>query len=603
MTEHPGLTDKQLSMIPPLTDKMTVPGMYEYRAAKHPGSIIAEKRSPIGGWRPVTTEEFLAQVEVYARGLIGLGVEPGEAVALLAANSYQWMVLDVAVMSVGAVLVPIYESDSAKQIGHILRDAKVKLVFTDNVQQADLVKSVSPRRGPEVLILNQDAERVLHDRARSVAPVEVTIRKSRMRIDDLATIIYTSGTTGTPKGVQLTHRNFVGTTIGVHEAVYELAQDPETRILLFLPLAHVLARFVMHAIGVGAGRAGFSPDTNNLVSDIASFQPSVLLVVPRVLEKVYNSAQAKAGPGLKGKIFSWAARQAKDKTLKSEQQGAGGGPLTYAVADALVLKKVKKVLGPRLKYVVSGGAPLAKDLANFYRGLGITLMQGYGLSESTGPITVQRPDFTPGATVGEVLPLNEVKIDPKDGEVLLRGVSVFPGYHNLPKETAKVFTDGWFRTGDLGTLAPDGQLTITGRKKELIVTAGGKNVSPEVLEDLLATHPLIGHVVVVGDAKPFIGALVTLDPEMLPSWLQNKGLPVVDPVTAAELPEVKLSLETAIGKANSHVSRAESIREFRIVNESFTVENGYLTPSMKLKRTQVLNDFSDEVDRLYNGNR
>lgn len=597
-TSETRLTEKQEALIPPVTEEMTVPGLYAFRAKHRPGSIIAEKRTEIGGWQEVTTEEFLAEVELYARGLIGLGVEAGESVALLSANSYRWMVLDLAIMSVGAVTVPIYESDSAKQIRHILNDAKVKLVFADITQQADLIETVRPRRVKDVLVWERGAARVIEQQARYVAPITVTERQNEMTINDLATIIYTSGTTGLPKGVELTHKNFVGTNYGVHTAVPQITEDSSTRLLLFLPLAHVLARFVMHTVASGAGRIAFSPDTKNLVGDIASFQPTALLVVPRVLEKVYNSAQAKAGSGTKARIFSWAAHRARDKA-RAQQDSEGANKVAYAVADLLVLKKIKQVLGPNLEYIVCGGAPLANDLANFYRGIGITLMVGYGLSETTGPITVQRPDYTPSGTVGPLIAGNEARIDPVDGEVLLRGVSVFSQYHNLDRETKKSFVDGWFKSGDLGTINQEGQLIITGRKKGVIVTAGGKNVSPEVLEDQLSTHPLIGHVVVVGDEKPFIGALITLDPEMVPVWLANKGLPVVDSVSAADVPEVRESLQKAIDRANSHVSRAESIRKFRIINQTFALENGYLTPSLKLRRNKVLDDFAKDIEKIY----
>lgn len=598
----PKLSAKQLRFIPPFTDSMTVPGMYLHRAKVRPNSRIAQKRTEIGGWRDVSTEELLAEVEVLARGLMGLGIEPGQTVAMLASNSYEWMLLDLAIMSAGAVTVPIYETDSAKQIKHILEDADIQLVFTDTSQQADLIRSVAPKDLDLILTLNRGARRTLEEQARYIAPIDVTETIENLNGDDLATIIYTSGTTGVPKGVALTHRNFVGTTYAVQRDVFEIAQDPHTKILLFLPLAHVLARFVMHGLASGAGTVGFSPDTTNLVGDIASFKPTALLVVPRVLEKVYNSAQAKAGGGAKGKIFSWAAHKAREKTAVKQAGEGKRSHLSYAIADALVLQKIKKVLGSNLKYIVSGGAPLATDLAEFYRGLGLTLMEGYGLSETTGPITVQRPNYTPPGTVGPPIWGNEVKVSEGDGEVMLRGISVFSGYHNLPEETAEAFTkDGWFKTGDIGRLDEDGQLMITGRKKGIIVTAGGKNVSPEVLEDRLSSHPLIGHVLVVGDQKPFVGAVVTLDAEMVPVWLASKGLPVVDPVQAAEVPEVRESLQRAIDKANSHVSRAESIRKFSILNATFSIDNGYLTPSLKLRRNKVLEDYADHVEELYEG--
>ena len=597
----PELTVQQWKQIPPIIPSMTIPGMYAHRAKIHPRSVVAEKRLQFGSLVPVTIEELLAEVEVYARGLIGLGVQPGESVGILAANSYQWMVMDLAILTAGAVTVPIYESDSAEQIRHILRDAKIVALFTDTSQQADLVESVRSESLGDILSFDRDAKIRLQSLARQVAPVEVDQRLAKTKITDVATIIYTSGTTGVPKGVVLTHKNFVATTASIHSILFDIAQNPKTRILLFLPLAHVLARFVMHAISSGAGTVGFSPDTKNLVADIAAFEPSLLLVVPRVLEKVYNAAHAKAGPGVKSKLFRWSARAAKYHGAERELDVTAKRNLTYAVANALVLKKIRTLMGPNLKYVVCGGAPLAAELAQFYRGLGLTVMVGYGLSESTGPVTVQRPDFTPQGTAGPVIPLNEIMIDESDGEILLRGDSIFQGYHNLPEATAEAFTDGWFRTGDIGRIEADGQVRITGRKKGILVTAGGKNVSPEALEDPLSTHPLIGHVVVVGDAKPYVGALVTLAPEMLPGWLTNKGLPVVDPVTAAELPEVKASLQRAIKRANKNVSRAESIRKFIILNAAFTVENGYLTPSLKLRRNKVLQNFAENVEALYAG--
>jgi putative coA ligase len=384
---------------------------------------------------------------------------------------------------------------------------------------------------------------------------------------------------------------------------------------------------VMYCLLSGQGVVAFSPDTRNLVDDIATFKPSMLLVVPRVLEKVYNAASAKAGGGFKGRMFSWAAKQARAlsqsrayvDTPLPESLVAGPlpdttpvpdasaipspGPSTLLkirgrVADALVLSKVKAILGPNLHTIISGGAPLALDLANFYRGLGLTLLQGYGLSETTGPISVEIPQDFPPDSVGFVWPGNQAKLA-SDGELLVRGISVSRGYHNLPEATAEAFVDGWFKTGDLASIDDRGHIRITGRKKELIVTAGGKNVSPEILEDALSTHPLIANIIVVGDNRPYIGALISLDTEMLPEWLRAHGQPVVDAAQAAELPAVRESLERAIARANKQVSRAESIRRYRIVNAAFTVENGYMTPSLKLKRRRVLADFADEVEALY----
>ena len=600
-----------------------LPRMLTRRAEAHPGQVAVERRTGVGAWRSITIDEVVRQVRETARGLIGLGLEPGEHVAILAPTSYEWAVFDAATLACGGVTVPIYETDSAAQIRHILDDARVVLVLTATSQQADLVESVRSDSVRRILSLDRGAEREVAQAARGVDAREVTDRTDAVGLSDVATIIYTSGTTGVPKGVELTHRNFIGTLVGAYEILPALIDDPRSRSLLFLPVAHVLARFVMWALLSGQGCIAFSPDTRNLVGDIASFRPTMLLVVPRVLEKVYNAASAKAGTGLTKRVFSWSAKQAREMSAATAYVGDGVHPeltdetssipdttseaspgpsfglrVRHRLAESLALSKVRQVLGPNLETIICGGAPLALDLANFYRGLGVTLLQGYGLSETTGPIAVEVPDDFPPDSVGFPWPGNAMRIA-EDGELMLRGVSVTSGYHNLPEETRRSFHDGWFLTGDLASIDDTGHLRITGRKKELIVTAGGKNVSPEVLEDALQTHPLISTVIVVGDARPYIGALISLDPEMLPVWLANKGLPPTDPADAADLPQVRESLDRAIARANKQVSRAESIRRYRIVNASFSVENGYMTPSLKLKRRVVLRDFASEVDALY----
>ena len=580
-----------------------LPDLLAARASAHPDQVVIETRSSVGATRKITAAELQRQVDYISCGLVGLGIEAGDSVAILASTSMEWLLLDLSLLSIGAVTVPIYESDSAAQIRHILEDAHVVQVFTATTQQAELVRSVAPAFTRSIDSLDQGALRTIARAAKHVSIDDVKARRSSLDSSTIATIIYTSGTTGVPKGVVLTHANFLATIAGARQVVGDIVDSPDTRLLLFLPVAHVLARLVMHLVLSGAGVLGFSPNIKNLLPDIQAFKPSVLLVVPRVLEKVYNAASTKAGGGIKGKMFAWSAKQARTYALAQERTF---GPsllkkARHGIADALVLKKIRSILGPNLRYIVSGGAPLATDLAQFYAGMGITLLQGYGLSETTGPITVQHVGKNPVGTVGLPLPGNFIKIA-KDREILVKGLSVMPGYYHLPEQTHQVMPDGeWFHTGDLGSISKSGQLSITGRKKELIVTAGGKNVSPEVLEDSLATHPLIANVIVVGDQRPFIGALFTLDAEMLPDWLRKHGLPRCSPLEAAQLPEVQASLQRAVDRANKAVSRAESIRKFRIIDASFTVENGYVTPSMKLRRGKVLHDFADEVDELYGG--
>jgi long-chain acyl-CoA synthetase len=429
---------------------------------------------------------------------------------------------------------------------------------------------------------------------------EIARRRSLANLADVATIIYTSGTTGRPKGAELTHENFYSVTANVTARLGDVLHYGRNRTLLFMPLAHVFARFI-HVLVVPAGTVlGHTADTKDLLPDLASFKPSYVLSVPRVFEKIYNSAAHKAAADGKGKIFNWAAATAITYSRALDDPSDPGMLLKiqHKVADRLVLRHIRAVLGGEVRHAVSGGAPLGDRLGHFFRGLGLIVLEGYGLTETTAPTSVNLPERSKIGTVGPPLPGHGVRVE-VDGEILLKGPHVFRGYRNNPEATAEGFDHEWFRTGDIGTLDADGYLRITGRKKEIIVTAGGKNVAPAVLEDRLRSHPLISQVVVVGDGQPFIGALITLDPEGVPGWLLAHGKEPMAFEDALTDPDVLTSVDAAVQRANRAVSRAESIRKFTILPSDFTVANGYLTPSLKVKRLLVMRDFADEVDAIF----
>ncbi|NLF06105.1 MAG: AMP-binding protein, partial [Actinomycetales bacterium] len=504
----------------------------------------------------------------------------------------------------GAVPVPLYETSSAEQVEWICSDASIGLVVVETAELAEILESV---RGPlpglgEVLVIDDGGIDALVAAGESVPDEEITRRRALDDLDSLATIIYTSGTTGRPKGAELTHGNFYRLTVNAVDDLNVVVSEPGSRTLLFMPLAHVFARFV-HVLVVPAGAVlGHTPDTKNLLPDLATFKPTFILSVPRVFEKVYNSSEQKAALGGKRGIFLRAVRTA---IMYSRALDTAKGPslwqkVQYKIADTLVLHKLRAALGGEAKWAISGGAPLGERLGHFFRGVGLTVLEGYGLTETTAPTNVNRPGRVKIGTVGLPLPGTSIKIA-EDGEILAKGIPVFRGYHNNPDATAEAFVDGWFRTGDLGSLDDDGFLSITGRKKEIIVTAAGKNVAPAVLEDRLRAHPLVSQVVVVGDQKPFIGALVTLDVEALPGWLKVHNLPELSVAEAGAHPEVRAALDVAVERANKAVSRAESIRKYAVLTTDFTVDNDYLTPSLKVKRNLVLKDFSGEIEGLYEG--
>ncbi|MDY5404564.1 MAG: AMP-dependent synthetase/ligase [Trueperella sp.] len=575
---------------------MNIPWLLTRRQEAHPDQICIERQSTLGVWTPMTTTDYLADVNAVARGLVAEGLNEGDAIAIFAATSYEWSLVDMAALSAGLVVVPIYESDSAEQVRWILENSAIRFVVTDTHAQQALVESQRTPALGRVLAFDQDALVKLYAQGETIDQSEIDGRRSRLTLDTLATVIYTSGTTGRPKGVELTHGNFVDITLNTIPHMRQVIDTPETRVLLFLPLAHVMARSVFFFTIAGRGVVGHTPSIKNLISDLKTFKPSGLLVVPRVLEKIYNAAEAKAGSGLKRKIFRWAANVA---VAYSER---GRGPirsLKHAVARKLVFSKITNIIGADCHYAVAAGAPLGKRTGHFFRGIGLTVLEAWGLTECTGAATVNLVDSIKMGTVGVPMPTTEIKID-DDGEILVRGPQIFRGYQNDPEATAEAFdSEGWFHTGDLGTLDRQGYLTITGRKKEIIVTAGGKNVSPAALEDPLSSHPLISQVIVVGDKKPFVGALITLDAEMLPGWLAAHDLPAMDVTQAARHPEVLASLERAIKKTNKRVSRAESIRKFTVIYPDLTVDNGMLTPSLKVKREAVARRYARELKALY----
>lgn len=571
------------------------------RVASHPSIPVFERRDDAGTFVPLSGQEFLDEVRAVAKGLMASGMQVGDAVAILARTSYEWTLVDWATWWIGGVPVPIYETSSPSQIQWIASNSGVRFAIVEQARHREDMESV---RGElpaleQIGVLEDGILDVLKERGAQVADEELEARRTSQSLADVATIIYTSGTTGRPKGVELTHGNFVDTTRSAVTLLGDIVLPPGSRMLMFLPLAHVFARLLTVVAVSHPATTAFTPDTKNLLPDLEAFRPTFLLAVPRVFEKVYNGAEAKAVAGGKGKIFAVAAETA---IAWSKAKMAGKVPVTlslrHALFDKLVYSTLRAAMGGQVRWAVSGGAPLGERLAHFFRGIGVTILEGYGLTETTAPVAVNMPwDVKPG-TVGPPLPGSAVAIA-DSGEILVKGIMVFKGYHDNPEATAEALKDGWFHTGDLGSLDEDGSLSITGRTKELIVTAGGKNVSPAPLEDVLRSHPLISQCMVVGDQKPFVAAIVTLDEEMLPTWLRNNGLPEMTVAEAAHDEQIRTELQSAVDHANETVSRAESIRVFEVIDTDFTEENGYLTPSLKLKRNIVVKDFDDVIEGIY----
>lgn len=593
---------------------LNITDLLERQVAEDPENILFGRQFTPGEWTDVSAAEFRAQVVALAKGLVDKGVEAGDRVAIMAATRYEWTLLDFAIWYAGAVTVPIYETSSPSQVAWIVEDAGVKVVFAEKAEHEKVVDRAVAQEKLEGL---EHIFRIESDGATAGGDLEslraaggdvsdelIEERRAQAGLQEVATIIYTSGTTGRPKGCELTHGNFAELSLNAIASLKDVI-NRDASTVLFIPLAHVFARFISVICVASGARVGHTSDIKQLVDDLGTFRPTFLLAVPRVFEKIYNAAMMKAEGDGKGGIFQKAAETA---AAWSRAQEAGRVPfglkLKHALFDRLVYSKLRARMGGHVAHAVSGGSPLGERLGHFFNGIGVHVMEGYGLTETTAPITVNTPQRSRIGTVGRPLPGCAVRIA-EDGEVLGKGVCVFRGYRNRPDLAAESFTeDGWFLTGDIGSLDDEGFLTITGRKKELLVTAAGKNVSPAQLEDQIRADAIVSQVVVVGDNRPFVAALVTLDAETLPQWLEARSIPADTPISElVRRQDIIDHIQSVVDGANETVSRAESIRTFRLLETDFTIESGHLTPSMKIKRPTVLDDFSEVIEEIYAGEK
>jgi len=589
--------------VPALVDVPTTGNLTDlihHNAAAEPQRVALSRRMP-NGWEDVTTTQFLAEVIAAAKGLIAAGIQTGDRVALMSSTRYEWTLLEFAIWCAGAVTVPIYPTSSAEQVQWILSDSRTAACIVETAEHQAVVTEVGAKAQQltQVWRITEGAINTLRETGAAVPDAEVTARRAALTPHSLATIIYTSGTTGQPKGCELTHGNFLIKLSNAVRLLDELFAPPNASSLIFVPMAHVIARFIQIGCIMSRARIGHT-DITRLTEDLAAFQPTFVVSVPRVFEKVYHAASQKAHAEGKGKIFDAATGTA---IAYSESLDTGGPGLAltlkHAVFDKLIYARLRAVFGGEIRYAISGGAPLGVELGHFFRGIGLTILEGYGLTETTGGSTVNSPGAMKIGTVGTPLPGVSVKIA-NDGEILLKGGNVFRGYWHAQKATDAAFSRGWFCTGDIGELDAEGYLTITGRKKELIVTAAGKNVAPAVIEDRIRAHPLVSQCMVVGDRKPYVACLVTIDAETFPDWKIRHGKP--DEARVADLvadPDLIATVQEAVDEGNKAVSKAEAVKKFRILATDFTEADGQLTPTLKPKRHMILREFASEIEALY----
>jgi long-chain acyl-CoA synthetase len=598
------LREFSVDVIHPTSEKDTVYSLLANRVARDKNDLIAQWQDErTRQWHDVTADDMMQRVQEVAKGLLGMGVQAGSMVALYSATCYEWGIVDFACAAIGAVTVPIYETDSAKQASSIISDVEPMIAFAGDFDHAQTLENIRQQQDSLKYVFNFRAEGLdaVADFGESIDDEVLERAINRVKADDMMTIVYTSGSTGKPKGAMLSHRNFTHIVYAGYDVLDEMLVQP-SRLLLFLPLAHCFARYIQY-VAIGAnGVIGYVPSAEHLLSDLRSFKPTYLLGVPRVFEKVYNAASQKAGAGFKGRVFADAFRHF---VQWSKDEGTGKkhslvNRMQHAFYMNVVGSSVRSAMGPNLKYLACGGAPMNADLAHFFNGLDdITFIQGYGMTETAAPCVVNFEDANRVGSVGRPGPGIAVKLG-EDDEVMIKGDNVFLGYYKQPELTHEVLDeDGWIHSGDIGAIDDDGFVYITGRKKDIIITAGGKNISPAPMEDIIGTCPIVSHAVVVGDGKPFVSALIALEPEMVYSWLIQHGMdgdmPMKDIV---ESDAVRAFIQQYVDQANSNVSRAESVRKFVIVEKDFNQEDGTLTPSMKVVRPKVLQRYADIIENV-----